>query len=42
MNDPKFAEMEKEIDQMNLEELLYVRMAPQTFINKKFENEIKE
>ena len=42
MNDPKFAEMEKEIDQMSLEELLYVRMAPQTFINKKFENEIKE
>ena len=40
--DPKLAEMEKEIDNMSLEELLYVRMAPQIYINKKFENEIND
>ena len=38
----KFAELEKEIDKMSLEELLLVRMTPQNFINKHFENEIKE
>ena len=37
-----FEEIEQEIDKMNLEELLFVRMAPQTFINKKFENKLKE
>ena len=40
--DPKLAEMEREIDNMSLEELLYVRMAPQIYINKKFENEIND
>ena len=38
----KFEEIEKEIDKMTLEELLFVRMAPQTYINKKYENEIKD
>ena len=42
MNDPKLAEMEREIDNMSLEELLYVRMAPQIYINKKFEKEIND
>ena len=37
----KFEEIEKEVDKMTLEELLFVRMAPQTFINKKYENMIK-
>ena len=37
----KFKEIEKEIDKMTLEELLFVRMAPQTYLNKKYENEIK-
>ena len=32
-----YAEMEKEIDNINLEELLYIRMATQTYIDKKFE-----
>ena len=40
--DPKLAEMEREIDNMSLEDLLYVRMAPQIYINKKFENEIND
>ena len=40
--DQVYAEMEKEIDKMSLEELLYVRMAPQNFINKKFQNKIDE
>ena len=40
--DQIYAEMEKEINNMNLEQLLYVRMAPQTFINKKFESKIKD
>ncbi len=40
--DQIYAEMEKEIDKMSLEELLYVRMAPQNFINKKFQNKIDE
>ena len=39
--DPKFAEIEKEIDNMNLEELLYIKMAPHTYLNKKIENELK-
>ena len=43
MNDnPKFIEIENEIDKMDINELLYVRMAPQTYINKKFEKELKE
>ena len=43
MNDDQvYAEMEKEIDKMSLEELLYVRMAPQNFINKKFQKKIDE
>ena len=42
MNDPKLAEMEREIDNMSLEDLLYVRMAPQIYINKKFEKEIND
>ena len=37
----KFQEIEKEVDKMTLEELLFVRMAPQTYLNKKYENEIK-
>ena len=40
-DDPKFHEIEKEIDKMDMDELLYVRMAPQNYINKKFENELK-
>ena len=40
--DPKLAEMEREIDNMSLEDLLYVRMAPQIYINKKFEKEIND
>ena len=40
--DPVLAEMEKEIDNMNLEQLLYVRIAPQNFINKKFQSKIDE
>ena len=42
VDNQKFAELEKDIDKMSLEELLLVSMAPQNFINKKFENEIKE
>ena len=38
----KFQEIEKEVDKMTLEELLFVRMAPQTYLNKKYENEIKK
>ena len=34
------SEINKEIDNMSLEELLYVRMAPQTYLMKKFEREI--
>ena len=41
-SDPKLDEINREIDKMSLEELLYLRMSPQTYINKKFENEIKE
>ena len=37
----KFQEIEKEVDKMTLEELLFIRMAPQTYLNKKYENEIK-
>ena len=37
----KIQEIEKEVDKMTLEELLFVRMAPQTYLNKKYENEIK-
>ena len=40
--EPKLEEINKEIDKMSLEELLYLRMSPQTYINKKFEKEIKE
>ena len=40
-DDPKLYEIEKEIDKMDMDELLYVRMAPQNYINKKFENELK-
>ncbi len=40
--DPKLDEINKEIEKMSLEELLYLRMSPQTYINKKFEKEIKE
>ena len=40
--DQKLAEMEREIDNMSLEDLLYVRMAPQIYINKKFEKEIND
>ena len=35
------SEIDKEIDNMSLEELLYVRMAPQTYLMKKFEREIE-
>ena len=35
------SEIDKEIDNMNLEELLYVRMAPQTYLMKKYEREIE-
>ena len=41
-SDPKLDEINREIDNMSLEELLYLRMSPQTYINKKFEREIKE
>ena len=41
-SDPKLDEINREIDNMGLEELLYLRMSPQTYINKKFEREIKE
>ena len=37
-SDPKLDEINREIDNMSLEELLYLRMSPQTYINKKFEN----
>ena len=40
-NDPRFIEIENEIDKMDINELLYVRMAPQIYINKKFEKELK-
>ena len=40
--DPKLDEINKEIEKMSLEELLYLRMSPQTYINKKFEKEILE
>ena len=39
--DQRYTEFEKEIDKMSLEELLYVRMAPQVFIYKKMEKEFK-
>ena len=41
-SDPKLDEINREIDRMSLEELLYLRMSPQTYISKKFEREIKE
>ena len=41
-SDPKLDEINKEIEKMSLEELLYLRMSPQTYINKKFEKEISE
>ena len=41
-SDPKFDAINKEIDKMSLEELLFLRMSPQTYISKKFENEINE
>ena len=41
-SDPKLEEINREIDKMSLEELLYVRMSPQTYISKKFETEIKD
>ena len=41
-SDPKLEEINKEIENMSLEELLYLRMSPQTYINKKFEKEIFE
>ena len=41
-SDPKLEEINREIDNMSLEELLYLRMSPQTYINKKFEKEITE
>ena len=41
-SDPKLDEINREIDNMSLEELLYLIMSPQTYINKKFEREIKE
>ena len=41
-SDPKLDEINREIEKMSLEELLYLRMSPQTYINKKFENELKE
>ena len=41
-DDPRFIEIEKEIDKMDLNELLYVRMAPQIYINKKYEKELKD
>ena len=41
-SDPKLDEINREIDNMSLEELLYLRMSPQTYISKKFEREIKE
>ena len=40
-DDPRFIEIENEIDKMDLNELLYVRMAPQLYINKKLEKELK-
>ena len=42
MNDKKWEEIEKDIDKMTLEELLYVRMAPQTYLNKVYNKELKE
>ena len=41
-SDEKLNEINQEIDQMSLEELLYLRMSPQTYISKKFEKEIKD
>ena len=41
-SDPKLDEINREIDRMSLEELLYLRMSPQTYISKKFEKEIKD
>ena len=41
-SDPKLEEINREIDRMSLEELLYLRMSPQTYISKKFEREIKD
>ena len=41
-SDPKLEEINREIDRMSLEELLYLRMSPQTYISKKFETEIKD
>ena len=41
-SDPKLDEINREIDRMSLEELLYLRMSPQTYISKKFETEIKD
>ena len=41
-SDPKLDEINRDIDKMSLEELLYLRMSPQTYLNKKFESEIKE
>ena len=41
-SDPKLDEINREIDNMSLEELLYLRMSPQTYISKKFEREINE
>ena len=38
--DPKFEEIEKEIDKMSLEELLYIRLAPQNYFKKKKEKEL--
>ena len=40
--DPKLDAINKEIDKMSLEELLFVRMSPQTYISKKCEREINE
>ncbi len=41
-SDPKLDAINKEIDKMSLEELLFLRMSPQTYISKKFEGEINE
>ena len=41
-SDQKLEEINREIDRMSLEELLYLRMSPQTYISKKFETEIKD
>ena len=40
--DPKLDAINKEIDKMSLEELLFLRLSPQTYISKKFENEIQQ